>query len=100
MTLIPVVQPSSSARSTYGARSMPEDIVVGASPFVLQNTNDFGVRVFIIGGDLTDVEFQSQPWDPSVWYSCGTVRTLVLNSGDSIRVTYGAGAPTMAWSAF
>jgi|SRR6185503_20720700 hypothetical protein len=83
----------------YCAYSQPEDIVVGASPFVLYNDNAFPVRVFIIGGTVSDVSFQSEPWDEETWKSCGTPGTMVLNPHDSLQVTYSS-APTMSWTAF
>lgn len=99
MSLILVTRSSQFEMPTYGSRSMPEDLVVGASPFVLVNTNNFGVRVFIAGGTVSDVSFQSEPWPDDMWKSCGTPQTIVLNALDSLQVTYSV-APTMSWTAF
>lgn len=84
----------------FAAYSQPEDIVVGASPFVLYNSNDFPVRVFIEGGTVSDVSFQSQPWDAATWKKCGAaLGTIVLNPHDSLQVTYSS-VPMMSWTAF
>lgn len=84
----------------YDSYSEPEDISVGSSPFELYNSNGFGVRVFINGGLLTNVEYHGQVWASNVWKSCGPVQVIDLNPHDTLRVTYGLIPPAMAWTAF
>lgn len=85
-----------------------EPITPGASPFVWQNTNSFGVKLFISGGLVTLVEFKSWQWQqfPTQvqWKSVGVPYFIDLNTQDSVRITYSLGlglvAPTLEYTGF
>lgn len=77
--------PSGDSYSNY------DPITVGASPFVWTNNNACGVRVFMRGGLITGVEYQSWHW-PEVpgnplWMPVGVPWFIDLNPLDSVRVT-------------
>lgn len=75
-----------------GALAAPSNVVVGASPFVHQNTGKHDIEAIIAGGTVTLIEFSR---DGATWYDAGITAGMVwLSPGDRVRVTYSA-APTM-----
>ena len=83
------------AQNFYGT---PQAVTVGASPFVLTNTNPCRVMV-TIGGVLTLLEYQQNWWDPSQWESLYLNPVAYLGAGDSLRITYLV-TPIVRWFPF
>ncbi len=70
----------------------PSNIVVGASPFVYQNTTIYPADVIVSGGTVSEIAFSR---DNVTYYVIGTTAGMFqLSPNDYLRVTYTA-APTM-----
>ena len=83
----------------YNYESNVDPVTVGASPFILTNTNAFSVRVFITGA-VTALEYKQAGWPISDYQPCIIVTNTMmdLNPLDALRITYVV-APTIKWCA-
>ena len=74
--------PSSGAPST----SLPIAITAGASPYAYKNNSGTRQNIIFTGGTVTLVEYSR---NGITWFSSGLIAgTVLLNPGDSLRVTY------------
>ena len=74
-----------------------DTVSVGASPFVLVNTYQHPVRVFV-SGTVTNLEYKQPGWLASDFQVVIILASTVvdLNPNDSLRITY-VTPPTVKW---
>ena len=64
----------------------PVSVTAGASPYTYQNISGTRQNVIVTGGTVTLVEYSR---GSTVWFTTGLIAgTVLLNPGDSVRVTY------------
>jgi hypothetical protein len=86
------VEPALSPGEPPGWALLPRAVVVGASPFLAQNTTGRDVDIIVTGGTVSAIAFSR---DNATFYAVGlTAGMFRLSPFDYLRVTYSV-APTM-----
>ena len=86
------VEPALYLGEPPGWALLPRAAVVGASPFLIQNTTDRDVDIIVTGGTVSAIDFSR---DNATFYAVGQAAGMFrLSPFDYLRVTYSV-APTM-----